>query len=294
MEIHFEIENRCLLECRHCSSKAANDGAVMVYSQENMVRFLNGIQGKKEVFLTGGEPLLYPGIETLFKRLHTEVDGVLLGMFTTGIRGEKGFPEAVSESYAEQLMSLGLNICYFSIYSSNAEEHDWMTGYRGAFNLTRQSIFNLKKAGVDVRFNSVVTAKNVEDISKITRLAEEWGVSEVRLLKLIRHGRAELCWDSIGVTEEKYRQVVREIFEKDNSVRVTASGAVDIAPCRHFSRRNICPAGKQLWYITYQGDVFPCASVKNNLKYRVGNICENIIDQCELPNQFSNEKILCC
>lgn len=294
MEIHFEIENRCLLGCRHCSSKAANDGAIMEYSQESMVRFLNGIQGEKEVFLTGGEPLLYSEIETLFKRLHTEVEGLLLGMFTTGIREKDGFAEAVSESYAEQLVSLGLNICYFSIYSSKAEEHDWMTGYKGSFNLTRQSILNLKKAGVDVRFNSVVTAKNAEDISKIIRLAEEWGVSEVRLLKLIRHGRAELCWDHIGVTEEKYRQVVREIFEKDNSVRITASGAVDIAPCRHFSRRNICPAGKQLWYITYRGDVFPCASVKNNLKYRVGNIREDIIDKCELFHKCPNEKILCC
>ena len=76
MEIHFEIENKCLLGCRHCSSWASGSGHIMDYSVEDMVSFLNKRKGRKEVFLTGGEPLLHPETETLLKRLDTEVEDV--------------------------------------------------------------------------------------------------------------------------------------------------------------------------------------------------------------------------
>lgn len=294
MEIHFEIENKCLLKCRHCSSYASSQGLEMNYSVENMVSFLNNIEGKKEVFLTGGEPLLYPNFDILLEQLNIKVENIVLGMFSTGIKENNAHIEPISEFYAKRLAQLGLKICYVSIYSFRKEEHDWMTDHAGSFDLTRLSIKNLRKAGIEVRFNTVITAKNNHQIFELIKLAEEWDVAEVRLLKLIRHGRAETCWDTLGIKETQYRQIISSILSRNNPVRITVSGAVDITPCKVYCKENVCPAGKQLWYITYQGDVYPCASAKNNPDYKIGNVKEDIWKKCEaFCRQLDNGFFFC-
>ena len=293
MEIHFEIENRCLLGCRHCSSYASSDGCKMDYSVKDMASFLNGLKGKKEVFLTGGEPLLHPEIEMILKRLHTEADGTVLGMFTTGITGNDAQIGSISEQYAQELARNGLEICYLSVYSCSKKEHDWMTNREGSFDLTKDSISHLRKAGIEIRFNTVVTSKNQNRIPELLEMAKDWGAAEVRLLKLINHGRAKNCWDTIGITEEQYRCTIKSVLHRDNPVRITASGAVDIVPCRSFCGKNVCPAGKKLWYVTYQGDVYPCASVKNLSRYKIGNIKEEMGKWQEEFCELLNGKILC-
>ncbi len=291
MEIHFEIENKCLLTCRHCSSYASNSGREMNYSVSNMVSFLRELEGKREVFLTGGEPLLYPAIEMLLKHLYIEVEEIVLGMFTTGIIESDKQIGAISEEYADQLAQNGLRVCYLSVYSHREEEHDWMTKVDGSFNLTRTSISHLIKAGIEVRFNSVITSKNLNQVQKLIELAKAWGVTEVRLLKLINHGRASDCWDAIGITEEEYRRTAETALRMSNPVRITASGMTDIIPCRTFCSQNVCPAGEQLWYITYCGDVYPCASVKNQPLYKMGNIKDEIRKKRE--GELTNGKFLC-
>ena len=269
MEIHFEIENKCLLKCRHCSSCASSCGQKMDYAVSDMVSFLNKLKGTKEIYLTGGEPLLYPEIVVLLKHL------------------------PISEEYAEQLACSGLKVCYLSVYSCIKEEHDWMTNVEGAFDLTRVSISHLKKAGIDVRFNSVITSRNQGQLPELIEMAKVYGATEVRLLKLINHGRAEACWDIIGINEDQYRYAVMTILQRENPVRITASGVVDLISCRPFCGKDTCPAGKQLWYITYCGDIYPCASVKNQMHYKVGNIKDDIDTAREGFHKLLDGEVLC-
>lgn len=283
MEIHFEIENNCLLECRHCSSRASRRGEEMKYSIEDIIAFLSNIKENKEVFLTGGEPLLYPNIDILLHRLNTEIPNITIGMFTTGIVQEEMGMESVSESRAHQLARNGLKVCYLSVYSHLREEHDWMTNYQHSFEKTKLSCMHLRQAGIKIRFNTVITARNQGALLELINMAEVWGVEEVRLLKLIRHGRACDDWDKIGITEKEYEQIVCGVLDNDYSLRITVSGAVCDTPCRFLYKELTCPAGRELWYVTYWGDIYPCASVKNQANYRVGNISEsNIYEKCEM------------
>lgn len=90
MEIHFEIENRCLLKCIHCSSFATNEGMPLQYAEDDIIRFLDSFDEPAEIFLTGGEPLLYPDISSLIHRIQSETKDISIGMFTTGITESKG------------------------------------------------------------------------------------------------------------------------------------------------------------------------------------------------------------
>lgn len=289
MEIHFEIGDRCLLKCRHCSSMASEYGDKMKYSEQHMIELLNSIKERKEVFLTGGEPLLYTNLEGLLKNLKTEITNIELGLFTTGIIAkESGYKRAISEGDAQNLARCGLKVCYVSVYSHLEKEHDWMTKSPGSFRMLNESIEHLQAAGIEIRFNSVVTKRNMGFFEEIIKFAERLGVTEVRILKLIRQGRANGCWNEIGTTENQYRNVISNVIKRKNKLRITASGAIDILPCRCGCDEAICPAGKNLIYVTNNGDIFPCASVKKKDEYKIANISERDVNK---KRQLFQEKV---
>ena len=281
MEIHFEIENRCLLKCRHCSSYATDAGKNMEYSVDDILRFLNFFNEKteKEIFLTGGEPLLHPQIVEIIKKIKKEIPHTKIGLFTSGIVKENNDLCSLSPETAKKLSECGLERCYFSIYSDCKEQHDWMTVCNGSFEKTKETIEVLEKNGIEVRFNTVVTAFNIDKLTDIIEMAKEWKISEVRFLKLICHGRASDSWTQIGVDEEVYRNIIQNIVKKEKNIAITASGIEDVIPCRKFCGVGECPAGKQLWYITYRGEIFPCASVKNNDLFCIGKISDADIEK---------------
>lgn len=274
MEIHFEIGNQCLLKCRHCSSMASELKEYKKYPDQDMIKLLKGIEGKKDIYLTGGEPLLYTNLDKMLNNLRMQISDITLGIFTTGIVWDSGEARSISEEYARKLADCGLKVCYLSLYSHLEQEHDWMTRLQGSYKMLNESISRLQAVGIETRFNSVVTRKNMFCFNNIIEFAENIGMTEVRILKLIKHGRAKECWEEIGVTEQYYKNVIRNALKRKNKLRITASGAIDILSCRNDCKRNICPAGAELIYVVNNGDIFPCASVKRKAAFKIGNIDE--------------------
>lgn len=259
----------------------------MEYSEQDMIKLLKGIEGKKEIFLTGGEPLLYTNLDRLLDNLQIQIPDIKLGMFTTGIIVDLGKAKAISEKYAEKLAECGLQVCYLSVYSHLEQEHDWMTKLQGSYKMLSESARHLRAAGIEIRFNSVVTSRNMSYFNNIIDFAESIGAAEVRILKLIMQGRAEECWEDIGITEQDYKNVIRNALKRKNKLRITASGAIDILPCRCGCKMKLCPAGKCLIYVTNNGDIFPCASVKRKAEYKMANICQT--DMAEKLHLFQTK-----
>lgn len=294
MEIHFEIENGCLLKCRHCSSFATEQGRRMNYNIEEMITFLQIFSEKKFVFLTGGEPLLHEELDDIIFSLKNKLSNISIGVFTTGIVTQNGRLCAISEKRACDLAALGLETCYFSIYSAQMKKHDWMTQNEGSFALTLESIRRLREQNIEVKINLVITKMNQEEIADIVALASSLGCTEVRLLKLINHGRAEKCWSDIGVTEQEYRENVLKNIYTSKNIKITASSCPDISPCRPFADSQGCQAGSKLAYVTYEGNVFPCASTKNNENYKIGKIDDILMLKQYFARKKSFNKIGLC
>lgn len=249
----------------------------MEYSIENVVSFLRNIPETKDVFFTGGEPLLYDKLASVLGYLKENVNDISLGLFTTGIMQKNNNICPISEEYAQTLAENGLKVCYVSVYSHEKEKHDWITGKEGSFEATKKSIENFEKAGVEIRFNCVVTKLNKMQLADLVKLTDSLSVTEIRLLKLVKHGRATDNWEKIGVTEKEYRKAVCDMLKAEKRVRITASSLIDVLPCRPFKDSRKCQAGTKLLYVTYHGEVFPCASVKNNPQYIIGNLADKTI-----------------
>ena len=283
MEIHFEIENNCILNCRHCSSWATANGENKNYSVQDIINFLKGYNEEKIIFFTGGEPLLHLELKNMLREISLNVSNCSFGLFTTGIKNENDKLNAITLEEAKQLKEYGLKIVYLSIYSNKELEHDWMTNTQGSFSLTKQAVINFKEAGIETRFNSVVTKRNINSFSEIINLGKLWGVSEIRLLKLIKHGRAKECWDEIGITEDEYIKLVREVHRWSRNIRITVSGCVEGHSCRPIKNPGYCIAGELLFYVTYKGYIYPCASAKNNINFMIGKL-----ENCNLMELYES------
>lgn len=287
MEIHFEIEHGCLLKCRHCSSFATLQKKELNYTVKEMIDFLQLFSEKKYVYFTGGEPLLNEMLDDIIFSLKSALSDVSIGIFTTGIMSNEDELCAISKEQAHSLATVGLEVCYFSIYSAQAKRHDWMTKINGSFSLTLKSIRRLCKQNIKVKINLVVTKRNQAEINNIIELASLLGCTEVRLLRLVNHGRAKQSWLDIGLSEQEYRETVLKIISAANKeIKITASGCSDILPCRPFNNAKGCQAGSRLAYITYEGNVFPCACTKNNEYYKIGQLS----DITTLEHYFKRKK----
>lgn len=90
--IHWALTRRCNFNCLHCFNKSGHPNARQEYSLEEAERVISQLKevGAGMVYLTGGEPLLYPHFDEVVERL--EAAGIEVArIYTNGslLTGEK-------------------------------------------------------------------------------------------------------------------------------------------------------------------------------------------------------------
>lgn len=288
-ELHFELEPNCILACKHCSSQAIKQ-EVLQFNREDVLRLVNAVN-PLEIYFTGGEPLLFRDLLPLFSDISSQFPDCKLGLFTTGILQNNGCLVPIGLDTLTQLYQSGLRVCYVSLYSDEENWHDYMTGTAGSFGKTVQAIRNMHLAGIDVRINLVVTRFSASRLKTIIEFVSGLDVSEVRLLKLIRHGNATDYWDTIGISDQEYLETITSIYScrKKLGIRITFSSIPKLAPCRPMENSCGCQARKKLLYVTLNGNIFPCACVKNDTAFLICNLKEKYLE--ELVNTNLDKKL---
>lgn len=278
-ELHFELEPNCILTCKHCSSQAIKK-EIIQYKEKDVLRLVKTVD-PLEIYFTGGEPLLFENLMTLFSCITSQFPKCKLGLFTTGIVQSNGLLAPVGLDYLTQLYQAGLRVCYVSLYSDEENWHDYMTNTTGSFIKTVQAIRNMIAVGIDARINLVITRFNYSRIREIINFVSGLKVSEVRLLKLIRHGNALNCWDTIGLSDSEYLQTITSICSsrEELATRITFSSTPKLAPCRPLINSCGCQARKNLLYVTLSGDIYPCACVKNDASYLICNLKDACLEK---------------
>lgn len=271
-EIHFEISSECVLRCKHCSTYMS-DTKTIEYSIEDINVLISSFDDIIDVYLTGGEPLLNFELKNIIQNIKKCKNVRNIGLFTTGQTLINGCISPIPIEYAQELIETGLSTCYISVYNSKSDLHDYLTNIDGSFKNTIAAISNLKTVGVDVKFNVVAFKQNIPRLQSIVELAQKFNISEVRFLKLVRHGGAKDEWNEIGITKKEFEDCIKCFLDNvNNTPIITASSVPLLLPCRPIDNAEKCQAGTNLIYVDRVGNAFPCASVKNNYSYLLGNI----------------------
>lgn len=202
--IAWHMTNRCNLNCIHCLWDSGKPWPNEL-SVEEALELCKQIVDLEVpyVALSGGEPLLYPGFWQVCEFLRKY--DVSVKIETNG--------QLISRETAGKLAKLGLRSVQVSLDGASQRSYSMMRP--GAkFEHVLNAIKYLKDEGVVTEIVFVPAKFNIHEVSRLTDLAVDMGVSSFYTGKTMYIGRAVKYWDAISPTKEQYEWLVNTLDEK--------------------------------------------------------------------------------
>ena len=171
--LRLSVTDRCNLRCRYCMPETGvqwvpREQVLSLEEMERLARLLVA-QGIRRIKITGGEPLLRPGIVQLIENLASIRGLEELSMITNGL---------LLERFAQPLKDAGLNRLTVSLDSLDEEKFKAITR-GGELKRVFAGLEAARKAGLGpLKINCVMLRDNEQELLQIAALAVEqpWDV----------------------------------------------------------------------------------------------------------------------
>jgi len=207
LSLRLSVTDRCPLRCGYCMPAIGTRGVPgeQVLSYEEITSFCGALKARfalSQVRLTGGEPLLRPGIEKLLGML-AELGVPDLALTTNG--------QQLAE-HAGPLRNSGLRRINISLDSLNSSSFAAITR-GGVLARTLAGIAAARGAGLHpIKLNTVVLrGQNDHEVANMVRFAAE-NKCQVRFLELMPIGAATDGFEASFVSSAEVRGVLGREF----------------------------------------------------------------------------------
>ncbi len=210
----LHLTGRCNLECRHCYM----DGSPRRRERLPLDWILQSIGAAPELgigslFLTGGEPLMYPHFPDVL-RAAVAVEGLTTTVCTNAT--------LVRPREAELFAGLGIDV-HVSIDGEPAF-HDAFRAVENAFRDAERGVRLLVEAGVPVTITTTISRDNFEQFDWIAHWAREAGAKRLLVQPLLDLGRGSAIRDRQLTSAELNRLVLQTSdFANASGRRIKAS-----------------------------------------------------------------------
>jgi MoaA/NifB/PqqE/SkfB family radical SAM enzyme len=248
--LSFELTHNCNARCRHC-----HRGQTVVEQRATPQRLLEVCRELRPLvaILSGGEPLLYPGLPRLVRLLKAGCAPLRIFLNTNGAL-------LTLPRYAE-LVDAGVDEVLFSLDYPDGR-HDAFRAIPGLFGHVRELIAGLApRERRRIVLTTVLQADNFRDALPIARLALEWGVNAnfSAYTPLRTNDRSLLiAGDDVAAFAEIVEQLVAFKREYGN---VLTSDWVLRGMVQFFAnggRLGRCHAGERMAVVNPDGTLSPC------------------------------------
>jgi cyclic pyranopterin phosphate synthase len=226
--LRISITDRCNLRCVYCMppqgvTKRPHAEILRYEEIETVVRAAADL-GITKVRLTGGEPLVRPGVVDLVRML-ARVDGIDdLSMTTNGI---------LLSDYAQALAQAGLQRVNVSLDTLRPERFRRITRC-GELEDVLTGIEAAHEAGLEpIKINTVVVrGMNDDEVVDFARKTVEpgWHVRFIELMPIGGGGAINADWQSQVVTADEIRQNIKSVLGELQPAKVSAGGG----PARYY------------------------------------------------------------
>lgn len=274
-DISFEITQKCLNNCLHCSScssrlcKQQIDLETIYKTVDDMPKL-----GVERVCLSGGEPFLHGDLGAIVSYINRL--GMDVNIYSSGIIEKEDKVTNISLTEFEQLKKRGLSKVMFNVQSSVEKNYDRITGTEGRFPILKKSIHNAISAGICTEIHFVPMKLNVNDIDSIIQFSEDIGIDKVSFLKLVPHGRAKENQKLLDLSPDETVDLKQKLSDiKSKNIRIGIPLSV------HFGS-DFCHAASSKLYIKFDGTVYGCEAFKYIQQLDNNN---NNIQPCSVFNQ---------
>lgn len=179
IDIGFSCNNNCVFCVNHRNDFKNTDLSSL--EVKNMMKevkeFFDGI------IINGGEPTVRKDILELIQ-FAKQLRFKAIMMISNG----RMFSY---EDFCKSLFKAGLRLVFVTLQGSTPKLHDTMTKVEGSFRQTIKGIKNLKKYGVEVHTNTVISKLNYKDLPRLPFLLSELNVDFSKLSFIRIKGNAQ-------------------------------------------------------------------------------------------------------
>ncbi len=290
-ELWIHTNNSCNLQCGHCLVSSGPEGSPGISGAQliDAIRQAREL-GAKRYFFTGGEPFIRKDLFELVDAVMSDPEADL-AILTNGLLLNDNQIKRLCSYDAERL------VIQVSLDGSTPERNDPIRG-EGSFLKITNGIRRAVEAGLRPSITTSITRENAGDISNITRLAADLGVSNHHLLWLHRRGRA-LESESAGPENEELIRVVREAIRTGSELSVTIDNFESHKTRLRYpagTRRDLAAAGVRSLCIYSDGSVYPSASMANVPELLCGTIekqsLEEILRESGVVKEFRELSVI--
>lgn len=257
LSLHLDLTTRCNLTCIHCLRDAGKGNANELTTSE-WLKIIDTFSSmyKTNVCVSGGEPLLHPGIFDILKRAKER--GLKVTLFTNGTLINS---EAVAKKLGKSVDKIQV-----SLDGATKDVNDNVRG-KGCFEKVVKAVHLLKKTKIVVDISISIMPQNVNDLHEnIEKLAKMLGPKvNLRISPATKEGRATSAhvFPTEEIAQQELRKLMGQLYQK--RLKVMSKNDKNV-------KLNTCGFGETV-VVSDTGDVFPCNIHEARLKY--GNVREN-------------------
>lgn len=226
--LHIHPTRRCNLRCRHCYSRSGPEVSEAL-PPRLVADVVSGAAelGYGVVSVSGGEPLLYPGLVDVLRA--AKQAGASTSLATNGM--------LLTRRRLRELDGL-VDVLAISL-DGTPESHAAMRGDPGAFSRMEGRLADLRRSGFVFGFVFTLTQRNLHELQWVTDFARERGASLVHVHPLEPEGYAgdHLRGDVPDALELAYAAVESARLRSSRTfiqVDITTRGDLLAAPERFF------------------------------------------------------------
>lgn len=250
----MELTNRCNLRCVHCYINTAplREASRPEMGVERIHRLVDEMAEAGCLFftLTGGEPLLHPKFEEIYR--HIKARGIETYVYTNGTM--------VGPEQVRLFRELPPFAIQFSLYGATAETYDAATGTEGWFGRCMEGLRMLVDARLKVSLALPVSALSRQEIGAMRQMARALGIPAKTNVNLHE-------------TADGDPGPCRLRLEPDEAVALEAEDGMTAEEWRARADRKAdegrdpglvleCTAGFSAFHVKADGRMGPCARVR--------------------------------
>ena len=245
--LQWHITHRCNLRCTHCYQDdftALESVDAMGRVVEQYVELLSRLGMRGFLNVTGGEPLVHPGLFTLLDRAKDA--GLETAVLTNGT--------LIGKREARRLKACDVDYVQVSL-DGIRKTHDSIRG-SGSFDKAVQGIRHLRSEGIFTTVSFTAQRRNIGDFPKLARFCREADVNKLWFDRVVVP--VEEDTDRLSVGARQYRALVRKAAKLARTTPATCIRALQFLECGPDAPVYRCTAGERLLAVLANGDVMPC------------------------------------
>ena len=274
-QLFFEMTLKCNEHCLHCGSHAGEcteekDRITDLEIYSTLVELRDDLRKNKKplpfIAITGGEPLLRPGVIDLMKKIHKL--GYSWGMTSNGV--------LITEDVAKQLREAGMYSIGLSL-DGLEESHNWFRQTKTGYKKVLEAFENLKNAGQkNVMLTTVINKRNISELDELYKLMKSIECKTWRIINMEPIGRA-LDNKDLMLDKEDYQTMIKFIVDHQDDPDMSIIGS-----CNHYLGLDLerktrtwyfqCLAGVGIASVTYNGNITACLDIERRDYLVFGNI----------------------